>query len=65
MGETMQIYTANESLKYIFAQKELNMTQMRWLELMADYDIDLHYHLDKINMVPNALCRKPETFMTV
>ena len=32
---------------------------------MADYDIDLQYHPDKINVVPNALSRKSETNMVV
>jgi len=41
------------------------MRQRRWLELMADYDIDLQYHPGKINVVPDALSRKPETSMTM
>ena len=36
------------------------MRQRRWLELMADYDIDLQYHPGKANVVPDALSRKPE-----
>jgi len=49
------ICTDHKSLKYIFTQKELNMRQRRWLELMADYDINLQYHPRKVNMVPDAL----------
>ena len=41
------------------------MRQRRWLELMADYDIDLQYHPGKINVVPDALSRKPEASMTM
>jgi len=59
------IYTNHKSLKYIFTQKELNMRQRRWLELMADYDIDLQYHLGKVNVVPDALSRKQEAYMIV
>ena len=33
------------------------MTHRRWLELMADYDIDLQYHPGKINVVPDVLSR--------
>jgi len=41
LGDQVLIYTDHKSLKYIFTQKELNMRQRRWLELIADYDIDL------------------------
>ena len=41
------------------------MRQRRWLELMADYDIDLQYHPGKINVIPEALSRKPEASMTM
>ena len=57
------IYTDNKSLKYIFTQKKLNMRQRRWLELLADYDVDLQYHSGKINVVLDALRRKPENNM--
>jgi len=61
----MLIYTGHKSSKYIFTQKELNMRQRRWLELMADYDIDLQYHPEKVNVVPNALSRMPEASMAM
>ena len=41
------------------------MRQRRWLELMADYDIDLQYHPGKVNIVPDALSRKPENRVLV
>ena len=50
-------------VKYIFTQKELNMRQRRWLELMTDYDLDLQYHPGKVNVVPDALSRKPSFMM--
>ena len=61
----MLIYTEHKSLKYVFTQKELNMRQRRWLELMADFDIDLQYHPGKANVVPDALSRKPGVFKAV
>ena len=41
------------------------MRQRRWLELMTNYDIDLQYHLGKVNVVPDAPSRKSETNMVV
>ena len=65
LHETVQIYTHYKSLKYIFTQKKLNMRQKRWLELMADYDIYLQYHSCKINVVLDALRRKPEASVII
>ncbi|XP_074376939.1 uncharacterized protein LOC141718451 [Apium graveolens] len=54
-GEKYEIYTDQKSLKYIFTQKELNMRQRRWLELIKDYDCKIMYHPGKANMVADAL----------
>ena len=57
-GTRCEVYTDHQSLKYIFTQKELNMRQRRWLELVKDYDIDIYYHPRKANKVADALSRK-------
>ncbi|WVZ91055.1 hypothetical protein U9M48_037277 [Paspalum notatum var. saurae] len=58
MGNKCKIYTDHKSLKYIFTQTELNMRQQRWLELIKDYELEIHYHLGKANVVAEALSRK-------
>ena len=57
-GTKCQVYTNHRSLKYIFTQKDLNLRQRRWLELIKDYDLEIHYHPGKANLVANALSRK-------
>ncbi|KAL0556806.1 hypothetical protein IC582_005323 [Cucumis melo] len=52
------IFTDHKSLKYFFTQKELNMRQRRWLELVKDYDCEILYHPGKANVVADALSRK-------
>ncbi|GJU41650.1 putative reverse transcriptase domain-containing protein [Tanacetum coccineum] len=39
-------------------QKELNMRQRRWLELLSDYDCEIRYHPGKANVVEDALSQK-------
>jgi hypothetical protein len=56
-GEACDIYTDHKSLKYIFTQKELNLRQRRWLKLIKDYDLSIHYHSGKANVVADALSR--------
>jgi hypothetical protein len=62
-GQKCDIYTDHKSLKYIFTQSELNMRQQRWLELIKDYDLEIHYHPDKANVVADALSRKSQNML--
>jgi hypothetical protein len=58
MGTKCQIYTDHKRLKYIFTQKDLNLRQCRWLELIKDYDLEIHYNPGKANLVVDALSWK-------
>jgi hypothetical protein len=58
MGTNCQVYTDHKSIKYIFTQKDLNLRQCCWLELIKDYELEIHYHMGKANLVADALSRK-------
>jgi hypothetical protein len=65
MGTRCQIYTEHKSLKYIFTQKDLNLRQRHWLELIKDYDLEIHYHPGKVNLVADALSREGHAHTTM
>jgi hypothetical protein len=54
----VHIYTDHKRLNYLFTQPDLNMRQRRWLEVIKDYELEVHYHPEKANVVANALSRK-------
>jgi hypothetical protein len=60
MGTHCNIYTDHKSLKYIFTQADLNMRQRRWKELIKDYNLEVHYHPGKANVVAYALSQKSQ-----
>ena len=60
-GVKWEVYTDHHSLQYVFTQKDLNLRQRRWMELLKDYDITILYHPRKANIVADALSRKAES----
>nr|GEX41538.1 putative reverse transcriptase domain-containing protein [Tanacetum cinerariifolium] len=54
-GTKCVVFTDHTSLQHILDQKELNMRQRRWLELLSDYDCEIRYHPGKANVVADAL----------
>ncbi|GKE09973.1 putative reverse transcriptase domain-containing protein, partial [Tanacetum coccineum] len=59
-GTKCVVFTDHKSLQHILDQKELNMRQRRWLELLSDYDYNIRYHPRKANVVVDALSRKEQ-----
>lgn len=57
-GKDCEIYMDRKSIKYLFIQKNLNMRQKRWLELISDCQCKIKYFLGKANKVANALSHK-------
>ncbi|KAH0706582.1 hypothetical protein KY289_011658 [Solanum tuberosum] len=53
----MDVFTDHKSLQYVFSQKDLNLQQRRWLELLKDYDMSVLYHPGKANVVVDAISR--------
>ena len=64
-GEKCRIFTNHKSLKYLLTQKDLNLRQHRWLELLKDYDCIIDYHPKKSNVVADDLSRKMISALTL
>jgi hypothetical protein len=58
LGNVVHIYMDHKSFKYIFTQPDLNMRQRRWLELIKDYELEVHYHPGKANVATDTLSCK-------
>ena len=58
IGHKCDIYIDHKSLKYIFTQLDPSLRQHHWLELIKDYNLEVHYHRGKANVVADALSRK-------
>nr|GEW03063.1 putative reverse transcriptase domain-containing protein [Tanacetum cinerariifolium] len=57
-GTKCTVFTDHKSLQHILDQKELNIRQRHWFELLSDYDCEIRYHLGKANVVADALSHK-------
>ncbi|GJY01349.1 putative reverse transcriptase domain-containing protein [Tanacetum coccineum] len=57
-GTKCVVFTDHKSLRYILNQKELNLRQRRWIELLSDYDCEIRYHPGKANVVADTLSQK-------
>nr|GEW84176.1 putative reverse transcriptase domain-containing protein [Tanacetum cinerariifolium] len=57
-GTKCIMFTDHKSLQHILDQKELNMRERRWLEMLSDYDCEIHYHPGTANVVADAAFQK-------
>ncbi|KAI3825144.1 hypothetical protein L1987_06620 [Smallanthus sonchifolius] len=55
-GTKCVVFTDHKSLQHIFNQKELNMRQRRWVELLNDYDCEIRYHPGSRRLESKGLC---------
>ncbi|GKE90895.1 putative reverse transcriptase domain-containing protein [Tanacetum coccineum] len=64
-GTKCVVFINHKSLQHILDQKELNMRQRRWLELLSDYECEIRYHPGKANVILSAQseARKEENFI--
>ncbi|GKE54172.1 putative reverse transcriptase domain-containing protein, partial [Tanacetum coccineum] len=60
-GTKCVVFTDHKSLQHILDQKDLNMRQRRWIELLSDYDCEIRYHPGKVNVIADALSQKERT----
>ena len=58
-GKKIDLFSNHKSLMYLLSQKELNMRQRQWMELLKDYKFMLQYHLGKANILMDELNQKP------
>ena len=56
-GVHVDFFTDYKSLQYVFTQKELNIKQRRWLELLKEYDMSVLPYPDKCNVVVDTVSR--------
>ncbi|GJU54884.1 putative reverse transcriptase domain-containing protein [Tanacetum coccineum] len=54
----LKVHEKNYTTHDLELGSELNMRQRHWLELLSDYDCDIHYHPRKANVVADALSHK-------
>ena len=54
-GVHVDVYTYHKSLQHVITQKKLNIRQIRWLELLKDYDMSVLYHPNMSNVVADGL----------
>ncbi|GKE46227.1 putative reverse transcriptase domain-containing protein [Tanacetum coccineum] len=57
-GMKCVVFTDHKSIQHILDQKDLNMRQRRWIELLSDYDCEIRYHPGKANVIADALSQK-------
>ena len=56
-GVHVDVFINHKSLQYMFTEREFHLRQRRWLEFLKDYDMSVHYHPGKANVVADALSR--------
>jgi hypothetical protein len=58
MGKRFELRTNHNGLKYLFDQPNLNARQIRWLEILSEYNFDIKHIKGKEYKVVDALSRR-------
>ncbi|WMV32683.1 hypothetical protein MTR67_026068 [Solanum verrucosum] len=53
-GVKCEVFSDHRSLLHVFTQKDLNLRQRRWIELLKNYDVTIQYHQSKANVMADA-----------
>jgi len=62
--EPFSIFTDHQSLKYLDTKNSLSPRQVRWMEKLAEFHYDIHYRKGSLNVVPDALSRRPDLMLS-
>ena len=57
-GVECEVFTDHRILQHVFTQRDLNLRQQIWIELLKDYDMTIQHNPGKANVVANALSGK-------
>ena len=59
---SIKVLTDHQALTYFMTNKQLNRRQVRWAELLADYDFTITYRPGKQSEKPDALSRRDDVY---
>jgi hypothetical protein len=65
VGRKFELKKDPRGLKHIFYQSDINSRQIRWSELLSEYDFDIKYIKGTLKNVVHALGQRPHIFSVI